>query len=350
MDRIPKSIKRAYWCLVLILAGLLLWQLLGRGKSPARWPAETNPAEAYQFALNTLYADTYTFIDYILETDYLRATQEQSDDAFLGAYDIWYRDLNAVRWLTYKKDAAEKLWLHLLQEVRERYTEPDAPRSEKEAYRLQALCTFLSREPYYSALSQERQGRFDRFLIAAKEGKTENLSDSLWDRVELTQLPSVYETAPLFCRSEAPDEALLQQIRAQLPELTDFDYIRIYHFSGYEPSEDYRSMEVTGLIPVIENGRIIRLYSVTRMENGKIMIPCLEREEAEGSLIQYLEYLSPLTGAEKPLTVLSAEGSFYFLIGDKYYIRVIGSLSNTEVITIPDYGSDTETIRLPIGE
>ena len=34
MKKIPRSIIWTYWALVIVLAGLLVWQLLERGKAP----------------------------------------------------------------------------------------------------------------------------------------------------------------------------------------------------------------------------------------------------------------------------------------------------------------------------
>ncbi len=89
MKKIPRSIIWTYWTLVIVLAGLLFYQLLERSKAPDPAAPTENPAAAWQFAEALRNESTTSeLIDYLLEVDYLWMTQEESGDAFLGAYDL----------------------------------------------------------------------------------------------------------------------------------------------------------------------------------------------------------------------------------------------------------------------
>ena len=345
MRRIPKSVIWAYWTLVIVLTGLLVWQLVRRERLLSEL---TDPAAPYQFSRELKNEGTPELIKYLLESDYLWMTQEQSDDDFLGAYEVWYRDLNGVRWLATRNDAAGILYYRLTRESTKRAAGELSGGTRAEQYRLQALCTFLAQKTYYSALSEKRQAAFDSFLAEARKGNITELKDDFFDLVDMESIPPEYPVAPLYVKTVSVPEDLAQEILSKRPGL-DLTYaIRLFPYESGGTAEN-TGIEYLYLIPEPENGRIAAVSFVMRFSNGSMNVNRMEKSPENGGStpIEWLEYLSVKTSPEQPLEMISVNGGFLFKIGDTVYRPLLNTFSLEDLKPAED-DAQAEVIMIPL--
>lgn len=349
MKKIPRSIIWTYWTLVIFLAGLLVYQLLERSKAPDPSAPTENPAAAWQFAEALRNESTTSeLIDYLLEIDYLWMTQEESTDDFLGAYDLWYKNLNGVRWLAARNDAAGILYFRLTRESAKRAAGELSGGTRAEQYRLQALCTFLVQETYYSALSEKRQAAFDSFLAEARKGNITELRDDFFDLVDVESIPPEYLVAPLYVKTVSVPEDLAREILSKRPGL-DLTYaIRLFPYESDGTAEN-TGIEYLYLIPEPENGRIAAVSFVMRFSNGTLSVTRTEKSPDNGGStpIEWLEYLSVRTSPEHPLEMVGVNGSFLFKIGDTVYRPLLNTFSLEDLKPAED-DVQAEVIMIPL--